>query len=75
MTELMLPDASGAIIPVPIPEQDRDPTPQECNTSGECWWYCREGLWCLDTWQGNYTHWLPFNSLPAPTVKKDLSND
>ena len=55
-----------AIKPVPVGE--RLPGPEECDAEGECYWFdpAGTGAWYLDTYQGNYTHWLPRHALPVP---------
>jgi len=56
-----------AIEPVPVAE--RLPEPEECgHPEGECWWFdpASDGAWYIDTYQGNYTYWLPHWALPVP---------
>jgi len=38
--------------------------------TGECWWFepHADGAWYFDTYQGNYTHWLPHWALPVPAA-------
>ena len=53
----------------PVPVSERLPKPEECgHPEGECWWFdpASDGAWYIDTYQGNYTHWLPHWALPAP---------
>jgi hypothetical protein len=50
----------------PIPVAERLPGPEDLNgILEECWWY-DHACWYLDTYQANYTHWLPANALPMP---------
>jgi hypothetical protein len=50
----------------PIPVAERLPGPEDLNgILEECWWY-DHACWYLDTYQANYTHWLPVNALPLP---------
>ena len=52
--------------PTPIPVAERLPGPEDLNgILEECWWY-EHACWYLDTYQANYTHWLPVNALPMP---------
>ena len=61
-----------ALVPVPVSERlpdEGDPT--ECRMpDGSCWWFDPhgDGGWYLDTFLGNYTHWLPAHALPLPEV-------
>jgi hypothetical protein len=51
----------------PIPVAERLPGPEDLNgILEECWWY-DHACWYLDTYQANYTRWLPANALPLPT--------
>jgi hypothetical protein len=62
-----------AIEPVPVAE--RLPGEGDCDAEGECWWFDpagTDGAWYVDTYQGNYTHWLPWHALPVPSAN---SND
>ena len=53
--------------PTPIPVAERLPGPEDLNgILEECWWY-EHACWYLDTYQANYTHWLPANALPLPS--------
>ena len=53
--------------PTPIPATERLPGPEDLNgILEECWWY-DHACWYLDTYQANYTHWLPANALPLPS--------
>ena len=63
--------------PQPVAVSERLPDesdPSEClMPQGECWWFdpgidATDGAWYLDTFQGNYTHWLPHNALPLPST-------
>jgi hypothetical protein len=61
----------AAVQPVPVSE----PLPGANDTihpTGECWWFepHADGAWYLDTYQGNYTHWLPHWALPVPAADK-----
>jgi hypothetical protein len=54
-----------AIEPVPVAE--RLPGPEDCNGDGDCWWHDAHGWgWYMDSFQGNYSHWLPHHALPLP---------
>ena len=57
---------SPAVKPVPVSE--RRPWLEDCDAEGECYWFdpAGTGAWYLDTYQGNYTHWLPHRALPVP---------
>jgi hypothetical protein len=67
----------AAVQPVPVSKR-----PPEANDTihptGECWWFephtdgwrWLEGAWYFDTYQGNYTHWLPHWALPVPAADK-----
>ena len=58
--------------PAPVPVSERLPDasdPGECRMpDGDCWWFDphADGAWYFDTYQGNYTHWLPAHALPLP---------
>jgi hypothetical protein len=62
----------GRSAPQPVPVSERLPDasdPSECRMpDGACWWFdpCGDGGWYFDTYQGNYTHWLPASALPLP---------
>ena len=59
-----------AQIPAPTPASERLPGPEDCShPEGECWWFdpASDGAWYIDTYQGNYTYWLPHYALPVPT--------
>jgi len=58
-----------AQIPAPTPVSERLPGPEDCShPEGECWWFdpASDGAWYIDTYQGNYTCWLPHYALPVP---------
>ena len=58
-----------AQIPAPTPVSERLPGPEDCShPEGECWWFdpASDGAWYIDTYQGNYTYWLPHYALPTP---------
>jgi hypothetical protein len=58
--------AEQPVGPTPIPVAERLPGPEDLNgIIEECWWY-DHACWYLDTYQANYTHWLPVNALPLP---------
>jgi hypothetical protein len=58
--------AEQPVGPTPIPVAERLPGPEDLNgILEECWWY-EHACWYLDTYQANYTHWLPVNALPMP---------
>ena len=59
----------GRPAPQPIPVSERLPGPGDCDAEGECYWFDPEGsgAWYQDTYQGNYTHWLPVHALPQPS--------
>jgi hypothetical protein len=62
-----------AIKPVPVGEGL--PGEGDCDADGECWWLDpagTDGAWYVDTYQGNYTHWLPWHALLVPSAN---SND
>jgi hypothetical protein len=52
----------------PVPVSERLPGPEDCDDEDECWWFdpASDGAWYIDTYQGNYTHWLPHHALPVP---------
>jgi hypothetical protein len=51
----------------PVPVAERLPGPDDCDKEDICWWFDSYGFgWYLDSFQGNYTHWLPHNALPVP---------
>ena len=53
----------------PVPASERLPGPEDCDADGECWWFDpvgTDGAWYVDTYQGNYTYWLPHWALPVP---------
>ena len=59
----------GRPTPQPVPVSERLPGPEDCIfPTGECWWFDphADGAWYVDTFQGNYTHWLTPNALPTP---------
>jgi len=58
----------GRTAPQPVPVSERLPGPGDCDAEGECYWFDPEGsgAWYQDTYQGNYTHWLPVHALPLP---------
>ena len=59
----------GRPTPQPVAVSERLPGPEDCIfPTGECWWFDphADGAWYVDTFQGNYTHWLPANALPTP---------
>jgi hypothetical protein len=62
-----------AQMPTPIPVEERQPGPEDCDAEDECYWFdpAGTGAWYLDTYQGNYTHWLPHHALPVPATRKD----
>ena len=58
----------------PVAVSERLPGPEDCIfPTGECWWFDphADGAWYMDTFQGNYTHWLPANALPTPEAAND----
>ena len=58
----------------PVAASERLPGPEDCDEYGQCWWFSQTdppGDWFLDTFQGNYTHWLPANALPTPEATND----
>ena len=60
--------------PQPVATSERLPGPEDCIfPAGECWWFDphADGAWYLDTFQGNYTHWLPAHALPTPEATND----
>ena len=59
----------GCPAPQPVPVSERLPGPEDCDAEGECYWFDPEGsgAWYQDTYQGNYTHWLPVHALPQPS--------
>ena len=57
----------------PVPVSERLPGPDDCDADGECWWFDpvgTDGAWYVDTYLGNYTHWLPHHALPVPTSQE-----
>ena len=57
----------GRPTPQPIPVSERLPGPEDCNADGDCWWLDAHGWgWYMDSFQGNYSHWLPAHALPVP---------
>ena len=64
----------GRPTPQPVAVSERLPGPEDCIfPTGECWWFDphADGAWYVDTFQGNYTHWLPANALPTPEATND----
>jgi hypothetical protein len=61
----------GAAVPVPVSERLPE-TSDTIHPTGECWWFepAADGAWYFDTYQGNYTHWLPSWALPVPAADK-----
>ena len=59
----------GAAVPVPVSERLPE-TSDTIHPTGECWWFepAADGAWYVDTYQGNYTHWLPHWALPVPAA-------
>lgn len=59
----------GRPAPQPVPVSDRLPGPGDCDAEGECYWFNPKGsgAWYQNTYQGNYTHWLPAHALPMPS--------
>ena len=58
--------------PQPVAVSERLPGEGDCIfPTGECWWFDphADGAWYVDTFQGNYTHWLPANALPTPDAQ------
>ena len=65
-------DRWGRPTPQPVAVSERLPGPEDCIfPTGECWWFDphADGAWYVDTFQGNYTHWLSANALPTPEAK------
>jgi hypothetical protein len=59
----------GRPTPQPVSTSERLPEQEDCIfPSGECWWFDphADGAWYIDSYQGNYTHWLPAIALPTP---------
>ena len=52
---------------MPVPLSNGLPESRFCDTNEMCWWYDSTQMWVYDTYQGNYTHWLPYYLLPNPT--------
>lgn len=63
----------GRPAPQPVPVSKRLPGPEDCDAEGECYWFDPEGsgAWYQDTYQGNYTHWLPAHALPLPSSRSN----
>lgn len=59
----------GRPAPQPVPVSERLPGPGDCDAEGECYWFNPKGsgAWYQNTYQGNYTHWLPAHALPQPS--------
>jgi len=57
----------------PVPVSERLPKPEDCDAEGECYWFDPKGsgAWYKDTYQGNYSHWLPAHALPVPIPKNN----
>ena len=57
----------------PVPVEERLPGPEDCDEEDECYWFdpAGAGAWYLDTYQGNYTHWLPHHALPVPAPSSE----
>ena len=58
----------------PVPVAERLPEAEDCNEDGDCWWLDAHGWgWYMDSFQGNYSHWLPHHALPVPGA--EVGND
>ena len=67
-------DRARALLAEPVAVGERLPEQEDCIfPTGECWWFDphADGAWYIDSYQGNYTHWLPANALPTPEATNE----
>jgi hypothetical protein len=65
--------------PTPVLLSDREPTPQECDNEGRCWWFhpaergsshplISKDWWVLSSYKGGEL-WLPYWAFPSPLIQ------